>query len=109
MYTLRIIFDASAIICALVFLRLLCGGRNRNKASLPLPPGPKGLPLIGNYLDIEAEMWEAARKWGQQYGKPTFWLYHECTCLIFENIKALGAHQQLRNVIYFLELLPCRC
>ena len=37
--------------------------------SLPLPPGPKGLPVIGNVLDMQyPEMWEAARKWGEKYG-----------------------------------------
>ena len=60
--------DIAAIFCTLVCIRLLQSwGRRRNK--LPLPPGPKGRPVIGNALDMpETEPWEAARKWGEIYG-----------------------------------------
>lgn len=35
----------------------------------PLPPGPKGKPLIGNLLDIPAEeQWVQATKWAEEYG-----------------------------------------
>lgn len=35
-----------------------------------MPPGPKGLPFIGNALDMPGkDEWEAARKWGEKYGK----------------------------------------
>ena len=40
------------------------------RTSLQLPPGPKGLSLIGNILDLQDDdMWETARKWGDKYGK----------------------------------------
>jgi hypothetical protein len=38
-------------LCTAVFLAFIWNGR-RNGAKLPLPPGPKGLPLLGNVLDV---------------------------------------------------------
>ncbi|PAV17224.1 cytochrome P450 [Pyrrhoderma noxium] len=33
------------------------------------PPGPDGLPLVGNILDSRNDdMWETARRWGEKYG-----------------------------------------
>jgi hypothetical protein len=35
----------------------------------PLPPGPKGLPLLGNVLDMpRTHEWVTFAKWGQKYG-----------------------------------------
>ncbi|KAJ3977109.1 cytochrome P450 [Lentinula raphanica] len=40
------------------------------KRALPLPPGPRGWPLIGNLLDVPAkEEWFTFAKWGETYGK----------------------------------------
>lgn len=36
---------------------------------LPLPPGPKPLPVLGNVLDMPRKNeWETITKWGKQYG-----------------------------------------
>ncbi len=47
------VWDFLAVIIALVIVRWLHVQRTRAKASnLPHPPGPPGLPLIGNLRDI---------------------------------------------------------
>jgi cytochrome P450 len=39
------------------------------KSYPPFPPGPKGLPLVGNMLDMpKMQEWITFAKWGQQYG-----------------------------------------
>lgn len=41
--------------CAVVFLALFWSGR-RNGTKTPFPPGPRGLPLLGNILDVPRDV-----------------------------------------------------
>lgn len=62
------------ISCAITLLiyktsRLLLD-RRQNPSRLPLPPGPKGYPLIGNVLDIPtSQQWNTYAEWAKVYGE----------------------------------------
>jgi hypothetical protein len=59
------------------FLFLFYGFHWRRKRSqLPLPPGPKKLPLVGNLFDIPAErQWETYLEWSKQFSGLIFHEY----------------------------------
>ncbi|THH00014.1 hypothetical protein EW026_g2458 [Hermanssonia centrifuga] len=63
------VWDFLAVIIALVIVRWLHVQRTRAKASnLPHPPGPPGLPLIGNLRDIPPNpAWLTYRQWSREY------------------------------------------
>jgi hypothetical protein len=43
--------------------------QNSRRNGLPLPPGPKPLPIVGNMFDMPDEKpWVTYREWNEQYG-----------------------------------------
>ncbi|KAI0650117.1 cytochrome P450 [Trametes meyenii] len=59
------LLDAAAILVAVILLNRLFSRKRQG----PLPPGPKGLPIIGNMLDMPASHeWRTYAQWGQRWG-----------------------------------------
>lgn len=70
MISLLVIFDVVVFSSLIYYVRSWMLWRRCNPSGLPYPPGPRGLPLLGNIFDMpEAEEWETARRWGEKYGK----------------------------------------
>lgn len=43
---------------------------NDRRSPVPFPPGPRGLPIIGNALDMPSSYpWETFSEWGKKWGK----------------------------------------
>ncbi|KAH8111079.1 cytochrome P450 [Phellopilus nigrolimitatus] len=62
--------DLTAVTIALIWIGTLAKKRRQN---YPYPPGPKGLPIIGNYLISPKSLeWEKAAEWGRTYGDLVF-------------------------------------
>lgn len=68
------------VLCTIAFLthllaRLL-SDRRRNPSRLPLPPGPKGYPVIGNILDLPtSHQWRTYAEWAKVYGEAQIHLH----------------------------------
>lgn len=67
------------VIFALIFWQsTLYLRRRRASKGLPLPPGPKGWPIIGNILDFPKEYaWKRFVEWGSRYGQSVYPSYYD--------------------------------
>ncbi|KAJ6472593.1 cytochrome P450 [Mycena sanguinolenta] len=86
-----------------IFLILLYALRwNRNRSRLPLPPGPRKLPLIGNLLDIPTErQWETFLKWSKQFKSDIIHLNAAGTSIVvLSSIEAVKELFEKRSTLY---------
>jgi hypothetical protein len=61
----------TALLFGYILFRRLIKGRS-NPKDLPLPPGPKGYPLIGNLFDLPVDRaWLVYDEWSKIYGEPS--------------------------------------
>ena len=62
-------YTLTALFFTAILFRKLKKGSN-NPKGLPLPPGPKGHPLIGNLIDMAVDKpWIVFNEWRKTYGK----------------------------------------
>ncbi|KAI5121037.1 hypothetical protein M0805_008613 [Coniferiporia weirii] len=72
---LVLVLDVVILACGIYYLRtwLRSTWRRYMAGRLPYPPGPNGLPLVGNIFDMPGGCeWEQARQLGKQYGDLIF-------------------------------------
>jgi hypothetical protein len=62
------ILDIFVLFVFSFWIRRLINYRRRNVAGFPLPPGPPGLPLLGNRFP-KTDAWLQGARWGKTYGK----------------------------------------
>ena len=73
---------AAALFVGYILLRRLNKSRSGNPKNLPLPPGPKGYPLIGNLFDMPKDKpWLVYDEWRKTYGKS--WIIDSVLSQIF--------------------------
>ena len=65
-------YKLATLLFGLMLFRRLKKGKDGNPKGLPLPPGPKGYPLlIGNLFDMPLHKpWVVYDEWRKTYGKP---------------------------------------
>lgn len=66
------LFTDTSLVIGTLLICLVGYLLRKSKAEVPLPPGPKGLPVIGALLDFPtSKPWETYSKWAKEYGPLT--------------------------------------
>ncbi|KIY73621.1 cytochrome P450 [Cylindrobasidium torrendii FP15055 ss-10] len=81
--------NSSSILLALlvVVVAVVASSLSRKRAG-KLPPGPRGLPLLGNALDMmKLRPWLVYNEWKQQYGDIVYFTAADRGCLLLSSHK----------------------
>lgn len=66
-----LVLDLAALSLFTYVVRTWLADRSRRQG-LQYPPGPRGIPILGNLFDIpQRQPWETYTRWGKQYGMQT--------------------------------------
>lgn len=64
-------YDLVAATVGLCTASLLILWRHKTSSNPPLPPGPKRLPILGNFFDMPtSNEWLVYEKWAKDFGEP---------------------------------------
>ncbi|KAF8214253.1 cytochrome P450 [Mycena galopus ATCC 62051] len=91
------------LICAVLSTTALYFGwlRTPSRSKLPLPPGPRKLPLVGNLFDMPAHPWEACMEWSKKYESDIIHLNLAGTSfIVLSSFEATEALLEKRSSIY---------
>ncbi|TFY52251.1 hypothetical protein EVJ58_g10121 [Rhodofomes roseus] len=87
------------LLCVFVFFTVHY--LSRRNARGPLPPGPPGLPLLGNALQVPLEHpWLTFTRWAQQYGDVMHVNVMGRSFVILSSLKAIDDLLEKRGAIY---------
>ncbi|KAK7677690.1 hypothetical protein QCA50_019381 [Cerrena zonata] len=85
----------------LAYYLLLKWVKRSAKPALPLPPGPKGYPIIGNLLDIPSVTpWRTFAKWSKVYGDVMYLELSRQPTIVLNSAKAAFDLLEKRSDIY---------
>lgn len=67
------LFSKYLVVVLGVCLVALSFARRKKRREYPLPPGPKGFPIIGNLLDMPTcDEWKTFYRWSKESGPDAF-------------------------------------
>lgn len=87
---------------AVLFVALFFWRRSKTAgSSLPLPPGPKPWPLLGNITDLKAkEFWLAAAEWAKVFGDVVYLHIFGQGIVFLNSPEAVAELMERRGAIY---------
>ncbi|KAF7440055.1 hypothetical protein PC9H_000397 [Pleurotus ostreatus] len=90
------------VFVALAFLLALTGYYRWGKPSLPVPPGPKGYPIIGNLLDVPSEqLWVKFLEWSKEYKSDIIYFrVFGSSTIVLNSLKAANDLLSVRSMLY---------
>ncbi|KAF8879274.1 cytochrome P450 [Infundibulicybe gibba] len=87
----------AVVLCTVLYL----ASRRANALRLPLPPGPRGLPVIGNLLDVPTtNQWLVFDEWAKKYGDLMHVDVMGQPMIILNSLKTVTDILEKRSAIY---------